>query len=138
MMIWRLYPIAIFVGLAMGAAVQLALVLLGVVALGIAGADVPADPPANFLQSPGVQAVLLASSFLGFVVAGYTAARYSPGEEIINACATGLVAVLIGLSSYQSPPLNLALGWTELALACSAAPLAAAGGIFFRRRALVA
>ena len=139
-MIWRLYPIAILVGLAFGTLVQVLCLVPGVMLLVLTSADpLSEDMAATILQETRSHVLVLASLVVAYLAAGYTAARFAAGEELVNAIATGVVLAGLGLSAQVGKtPWNVLPAWVDWVALAIAIPVALAGGLLFRRRAFAA
>ena len=131
-MIWRLYPIALLLGGFAASAVALFAAILAGFAAAAIGIDVT-----NFesLRRPDVAAVVLLISIASFAVAGYIAARFAPGEELINAIAIG--ALLMVINHMESGELPIPL-WLRISSLLLAVPCALLGGYVYRGREPVA
>ena len=79
------------------------------------------------MQTPGFAAAGLVVSLLAMILGGYVAARKSPGTELTNAIAVGVVLVLLGIliQILVRAPLDL---WGVLGYVTTI-PAAAAGGL---------
>jgi hypothetical protein len=127
-MIWRLYPFAILLGCAASSVVAVVLgVLAGFAAVG-AGLDLS---DIAVLQRIDVAAALLFMAIASFLTGGYVAARLAPGEEVLNAIATGAFLLVAGYGGPQMAALPLWLRVLSIALAL---PSALAGGLLYRGR----
>jgi hypothetical protein len=127
-MIWRLYPFAILVGAAASSVVAVVLGILGGVATAIAGLDFT---DIAVLQRTDVAAAMLFMAIASFVAGGYVAARLAPGEEILNALATG---ALLAVASYGGPQMPALPPWLRVLPIALALPSALAGGWLYRGR----
>ena len=78
------------------------------------------------MQTPGFAAAGLVVSLLAMILGGYVAARKSPGAELTNAIAVGVVMVLLGiiLQVLSRVPIDL---WGVLGYVTTI-PAAGAGG----------
>ncbi len=79
------------------------------------------------MQTPGFAAAGLVVSLLAMILGGYVASRKSPGAELTNAIAVGVVMVLLGiiLQVLSRVPIDL---WGVLGYVTTI-PAAAAGGL---------
>jgi len=130
--IWRFYPFAILVGLAVGSAVEVVGILGGMVVIGVIHPDAAAIG-LDLLERADVRMLTLASSLASSFAAGFVAARFAPGEELVNAGATGVILV-VGMARYTQPTLDAPLTGIDMLTLALAVPLAVAGGLLVRGR----
>ena len=130
-MVWRLYPISVLVG---GAAASAVGVLLGfLIALGAIAAGFELGSTED-LQRIEVAAVIVIVSIASFLIAGYVTARFAPGEEIVNAAATGAVMVVAGIGSFGDPSMEAFPEALRVLLLVLALPCTWAGAFLYRAR----
>lgn len=136
-MIWRIYPIAILIGLTIGTLVQLLCLVPGAIVLVLTAPLPPSGELASeVLQETSAHVLVLASLVAAYLAAGYTTARFAAGEELLNAAATGVVVMALGLAAeIGKTPWDVLPAWVDWLSLAIAVPLTLAGGMLFRRRA---
>ena len=127
-MIWRLYPFAILLGCAASTVVTIVLGVLGGVASAVAGLDLS---DVTVFARIDVAVALLFMAITSFVTGGYAAARLAPGEEVVNAIATGALLLAAG---YGGPQMAALPPWLRVSSIVLALPSALAGGLLYRGR----
>lgn len=128
MLIWRLYPLAVFAGLLASTA---AAVALGAVLSFVALAAGIGEIDATALRRTDAAVAFLVLSVAAALAGGYVAARFAPGEEVVNAAAAGVALVAIGTSG--AGPIEFPL-WIDVVARILTIPSALAGGLLFLRR----
>jgi len=129
--VWRLYPFAVFAGLVVGSLTAAVLGGLGGFAAVYAGLE---DIPRALLTRADVAAAVVLITSVSAFVAGYAAARLSPGEELVNATTTGAVFLVVGLAEYAQPSAVELPLWLHVVSLTLVIPCALLGGFVFRGR----
>jgi hypothetical protein len=130
-MLWRLFPFAIVLGLVAGSVVSAFSWALGLLMFG--GGE--AEAQAFLVAQPGLLIACLAGSIASSLYAGWIAARFAFGEELINAFVTGVVLVAFGLAGSFDPPVSDLPAWVHSWSVGLALPLCVTGGLLYRGRA---
>lgn len=130
-MIWRLHPFAVFAGLIAGSAAAVALGLLGGLVAVFAGVE---DIPAALLARADVAGAVIVLASASSFVAGYTTARFSPGEEIVNAATSGAIFLVAGAGEYAQPSVVALPSWLVVLSLALVVPCALLGGLLLRDR----
>jgi len=126
----RFFPIAILAGITAGSILSIVSgALVGFLMVSVFG-ELETDAAEN---SVFLVAALLCAG-IGYLVAGLVAARLSPGEEILNAGATG---ALLLVSAFSFPGLAILPFpvWFNVAFLGMAVPFALLGGRLYLGRA---
>jgi hypothetical protein len=127
--IGRLYPFSIFLGLVAGSIAGILLGLIGGIIAAASGVDLLS--PATFARVD-IAAFVVAVSIVTSVLTGYIAARSSPGEELVNAIAAGSILLVVALCSGSEPLLASLPSWARFSSAMASLPAAVVGGLFLR------
>jgi hypothetical protein len=93
-------------------------------------------PPWGPMRAPGLNALALSYRLVYGVVGGYVTARSAPYAPMHHAVILGLVGFLVSAAgAIVTIPLNLGPAWYPIALALTALPTSAAGGVLYRTSA---
>jgi len=131
-MFWRIYPLAIILGLAAGSGLAILVSLLGLLVFSAGDAD------AYYAEHTGYQIIILASSTFSSFAAGWVTARFALGEELLNACATGILLLAFGFAGYLKPPVEPVPGWLNVLSFSLVLPLSVIGSLLYRGRSSAA
>jgi hypothetical protein len=128
---WRIYPLAIALGVAAGSGVLVLASTLGLLLFSSGDADVRSVVIA---EHSGFQIVSLLGSVASPFAAGWVAAQFALGEELINASFTGMLLAAFGVAGYLGPQIDDLRSWVDLLAFGLALPLSAIGGLLYRGR----
>lgn len=132
-MLERFYFFGIFLGLMAASVSALVAGALAGVLLAFVGNVVDFD--SNFPENTSFVVATLILVSIAYLVAGLVTARYSPGEETLNAGATGALLLFLTTGAFRNPFLAQFPLWFNVASAILAVPLAILGGRVYLHRA---
>lgn len=132
-MLGRFYFFGIFLGLMAAWVTALVAGALAGVLLAFVGNSVEFEP--NFVENTSFVVAALILVSIAYLVAGFVTARYSPGEEIFNAAATGTLLLFLAAGAFRNPLLTQFPLWFNVASLFLAVPLPLLGGRVYLHRA---